>query len=88
MRTDEMVAGLTTDWKVHLAGCDWIRNYFLDLIGIQDFFNASIVLYIVMLLASILAFPLSEVISRRTMVEGPQFVLCFMFLLIEILGVF
>lgn len=39
-----------------------------------------------MLLASILAFPLSEIIGRPTMIVGPQFVLCFMLLLSGILG--
>ncbi|KAL3442394.1 putative MFS transporter [Aspergillus insuetus] len=61
-------------------------TYFLDLIGVKDYFDASIVLYIVMLLASIAAFPLTEIIGRRTMIVKPQFVLCVMLLLIGILG--
>lgn len=61
-------------------------TYFLDQIGVKDYFDASIVLYIMMLLASILAFPLSEIIGRRTMIVGPQFFLCFMLLFIGILG--
>jgi hypothetical protein len=61
-------------------------TYFLDLIGVKDYFDASIVLYIVMLLASIAAFPLTEIIGRRTMIVTPQFVLCVMLLLIGILG--
>jgi MFS family permease len=61
-------------------------TYFLDLIGVKDYFDASIVLYVVMLLASIAAFPLTEIIGRRTMIVKPQFVLCVMLLLIGILG--
>ncbi|KAL3495881.1 putative MFS transporter [Aspergillus germanicus] len=61
-------------------------TYFLDLIGVEDYFDASIVLYIVMLLASVAAFPLTEIIGRRTMIVTPQFVLCVMLLLIGILG--
>jgi hypothetical protein len=61
-------------------------TYFLDLIGVKDYFDASIVLYIVMLLASVAAFPLTEIIGRRTMIVTPQFVLCAMLLLIGILG--
>ncbi|KAL2812628.1 putative MFS transporter [Aspergillus granulosus] len=61
-------------------------TYFLDLIGVRDYFDASIVLYVVMLLASMAAFPLTEIIGRRTMIVIPQFVLCCMLLLIGILG--
>lgn len=61
-------------------------TYFLDLIGVKDYFDASIVLYAVMLLASMCAFPLSEIVGRRTMIVIPQFVLCCMLLLIGILG--
>ncbi|EAW24623.1 putative MFS alpha-glucoside transporter [Aspergillus fischeri NRRL 181] len=61
-------------------------TYFLDLIGVKDYFDASIVLYVVMLLASMAAFPLTEIIGRRTMIVIPQFILCCMLLLIGILG--
>ena len=61
-------------------------TYFLDLIGIEDFFTASIVLYVVMLLSSAAAFPLSEVVGRRTMIVPAQFVLCFFLLLVGIMG--
>jgi hypothetical protein len=43
-------------------------TYFLELIGVKDYFDASIVLYVVMLLSSMLAFPLSEIVGRRTMI--------------------
>ncbi|KAL4983041.1 putative MFS transporter [Aspergillus falconensis] len=61
-------------------------TYFLDLIGVKDYFDASIALYVLMLLASMAAFPLTEIIGRRTMIVIPQFVLCCMLLLIGILG--
>lgn len=61
-------------------------TYFLDLIGIENFFDASIVLYVVMLLSSAAAFPLSEIVGRRTMIVPAQFVLCFFLLLIGIMG--
>ncbi|KAH8805310.1 general substrate transporter [Xylogone sp. PMI_703] len=61
-------------------------TYFLDLIGIKNYFDASVVLYIVMLLASLAAFPLTEIVGRRSLIVWPQFVLCFMLLLIGIMG--
>ncbi|OJJ08542.1 hypothetical protein ASPVEDRAFT_57601 [Aspergillus versicolor CBS 583.65] len=61
-------------------------TYFLDLLKVKDYFNASVVLYVVMLLASMGAFPLTEIVGRRTMLVIPQFVLCCMLLLIGILG--
>jgi hypothetical protein len=61
-------------------------TYFLDLIGVKDYFDASIVLYVVMLLASMGAFPLTESVGRRTMIVIPQFVLCGILLLIGVLG--
>lgn len=61
-------------------------TYFLDLIGVKDYFDASIVLYVLMLLASMCAFPLSEIVGRRTMIVIPQIVLCCILLLIGILG--
>lgn len=61
-------------------------TYFLELIGVKDYFNASVVLYVVMLLASTAAFPLTEILGRRTLIVWPQFVLCFMLLMIGILG--
>ncbi|KAL6232695.1 hypothetical protein BDW75DRAFT_242717 [Aspergillus navahoensis] len=47
-------------------------TYFLDLIGVKDYFDASIVLYVVMLLASMAAFPLTEIVGRRTMIINPD----------------
>jgi hypothetical protein len=61
-------------------------TYFLQLIHVKDYFDASVVLYIVMLLSSIAAFPLTEILGRRTLIVWPQFALCFMLLVIGILG--
>lgn len=61
-------------------------TYFLDLIGVQEFFDAAVVLYVIMLLSSAAAFPLSEMIGRRTLIVPSQFVLCFFLLLIGIMG--
>lgn len=61
-------------------------TYFLDLIGVKDFFDAAVVLYVIMLLSSAAAFPLSEMIGRRTLIVPAQFVLCFFLLLIGIMG--
>lgn len=61
-------------------------TYFFDLIGVENFFVASIILYVVMLLSSVAAFPLSEVVGRRTMIVPAQFVLCFFLLLVGIMG--
>lgn len=61
-------------------------TYFFELIGVQNYFVASVVLYVVMLLASTAAFPLTEIYGRRFLIVGPQFALCFLLLIIGILG--
>ncbi|KAL2832184.1 general substrate transporter [Aspergillus cavernicola] len=61
-------------------------TYFLELIHVKAYFDASVVLYIVMLLSSMAAFPLTEILGRRTLIVWPQFALCFMLLVIGILG--
>lgn len=61
-------------------------TYFMELIGIEDYFSASVALYVVMLVSSMAAFPLTEVFGRRRLIVGPQFALCFMLLIIGILG--
>ncbi|KAL5313975.1 hypothetical protein ACEPPN_018399 [Leptodophora sp. 'Broadleaf-Isolate-01'] len=61
-------------------------TYFLELIGIKDYFSASVALYVVMLVASTAAFPLTEIYGRRFLIVIPQFVLCLMLLLIGIMG--
>jgi len=61
-------------------------TYFLSLIHLKAYFDASVVLYIVMLLSSMAAFPLTETLGRRSLIVWPQFALCFMLLVIGILG--
>lgn len=61
-------------------------TYFLFLIGVKQYFDASVVLYVIMLLSSAAAFPLSEVVGRRTLIVPAQFVLCIFLLLIGIMG--
>jgi len=61
-------------------------TYFFELIGISNYFAASMALYAVMLAASMSAFPLTEIYGRRFLIVGPQFALCFMLLIIGILG--
>ncbi|CAL5868127.1 uncharacterized protein PFLUO_LOCUS2351 [Penicillium psychrofluorescens] len=43
-------------------------TYFLDLIHVKNYFDASVVLYIVMLLSSMAAFPLTEILGRRALI--------------------
>lgn len=61
-------------------------TYFLELIGIKDYFNAAVALYMVMLVASTAAFPLTEIFGRRVLIVIPQFILCVMLLLIGVMG--
>jgi hypothetical protein len=61
-------------------------TYFLELIGISDYFSAAVALYVVMLVASSAAFPLTEILGRRVLIIIPQFILCAMLLLIGIMG--
>ncbi|KAJ5931506.1 hypothetical protein N7516_005995 [Penicillium verrucosum] len=61
-------------------------TYFLELIHVKSYFDASVVLYIVMFLSSVAAFPLTEIVGRRTLIVWPQFALCFMLLVIGVLG--
>ena len=61
-------------------------TYFFELIHVKDYFDASVALYIVMLLSSMAAFPLTETLGRRTLIVWPQFALCFLLLVIGILG--
>ncbi|KAK4235645.1 general substrate transporter [Achaetomium macrosporum] len=61
-------------------------TYFFELIRISNYFPASMALYAVMLAASMSAFPLTEIYGRRFLIVGRQFMLCFMLLIIGILG--
>lgn len=40
-------------------------TYFLALIGVSDYFAVSVVLYVVMLLSNLAAFPFIEIFGRR-----------------------
>lgn len=83
------MASILVAWAQQVIGAPFVvgySTYFLELIGIADAFNASVALYVLMVLASSAAFPLTEVVGRRTMLVGPQFVLCFILLLIGIMG--
>lgn len=83
------MASILVAWAQQVIGAPFVvgySTYFLQLIGIENAFNASVALYVLMVVASSAAFPLTEVVGRRTMLIGPQFVLCFILLLIGIMG--
>ncbi|PVH76524.1 hypothetical protein DL98DRAFT_574311 [Cadophora sp. DSE1049] len=61
-------------------------TYFLELIGIKDYFSAFVALYVVMLVTSTAAFSLTEIYGRRFLIVIPQFILCLVLLLIGIMG--
>ncbi|KAF5675583.1 major facilitator superfamily transporter [Fusarium denticulatum] len=61
-------------------------TYFFELIGVKNYFAASCALYVIILVASAAAFPLTEIFGRRFLIVGPQFVLCLMLLIMGILG--
>lgn len=61
-------------------------TYFFALIGVHEYFNASVALYVVMLASSAAAFPLSEIVGRRALIVPSQFALCLLLLLIGIVG--
>lgn len=50
-------------------------TYFLSLIGIEEYFTVSAVLYTCMLLSNISAFPLIEVVGRRPLLVYGMFTL-------------
>jgi hypothetical protein len=83
------MASILVAWAQQVIGAPFVvgySTYFLELIGIISAFNASVALYVLMVVASSAAFPLTEIVGRRTMLVGPQFVLCFILLLIGIMG--
>ena len=61
-------------------------TYFMELIGITNNFTISVGLYIVMLVSTTAAFPLLEIFGRRALLIRQQFLLCFILLIIGILG--
>lgn len=63
-------------------------TYFFELIGIEDFFLASCMMYVVMLLATCAAFPLVEIVGRRSLIVPALFALSGFLLIMGILGCF
>lgn len=63
-------------------------TYFFELIGIKEFFLTSCMLYVVMLLSTCAAFPLVEIVGRRTLLVPSLFVLSGILLIMGILGFF
>ena len=82
-------ASILVAWSQQVIGAPFVvgySTYFLELIGIAEPFKASVALYVFMVVSSSAAFPLTEILGRRTMLVGPKFVLCFILLLIGIMG--
>lgn len=63
-------------------------TYFFELIGVGEFFLTSCMMYVVMLLATCAAFPLVEIIGRRTLIVPALFSLSIILLVMGILGCF
>lgn len=63
-------------------------TYFLSILQINDFFTVSLILTIVMLIASALAFPLIEVVGRRKLLVPGTFTLTGSLLIMGITGCF
>jgi hypothetical protein len=63
-------------------------TYFFELIGISNFFLASCLMYVVMLLSTTAAFPLVEIVGRRGLIVPALFAMSGLLLLMGILGWF
>ncbi|KFA65070.1 hypothetical protein S40285_03091 [Stachybotrys chlorohalonatus IBT 40285] len=63
-------------------------TYFFELIGIEQYFLASCIIYVVMLLSNGAAFPAIEVIGRRTLIVPSLFMLTAILLAMGIAGCF
>ncbi|KAL1891833.1 hypothetical protein Sste5346_007377 [Sporothrix stenoceras] len=61
-------------------------TYFLDLIGIDNYFVVSVVLYVIMLLSNLVAFPFIEIFGRRPLLLFGIFGLTAVLLLMGIMG--
>jgi len=61
-------------------------TYFFELINIENFFLASSMLFVVMVIATCAVFPLVEVVGRRTLIVPSLFVLCLFLLIIGVMG--
>lgn len=63
-------------------------TYFFELIGIEQYFLASCLLYVVMLISTGAAFPMIEIVGRRTLIVPSMFVLSLFLLCMGIAGCF
>ncbi|KAL3457036.1 general substrate transporter [Aspergillus heterothallicus] len=61
-------------------------TYFLDLIGVENYFLVSLILYIVMLLSNLSAFFVVEIAGRRRLLVPGTFALTLICLLMGIMG--
>ena len=61
-------------------------SYFLDLLKVQKFFLVSAMLYVVMIISTCAAFPLAEMVGRRTLIVPSLFLLCLLHLIVGVLG--
>ncbi|KAA8906910.1 hypothetical protein TRICI_005048 [Trichomonascus ciferrii] len=61
-------------------------TYFLKLINVDNYFLVSLILFIVMLLSTISAYPLVEIVGRRTLIIPAAFMLTVVNLLIGVMG--
>uniref|UniRef100_A0A060T130 ARAD1C20878p n=1 Tax=Blastobotrys adeninivorans TaxID=409370 RepID=A0A060T130_BLAAD len=61
-------------------------TYFLQLINIKNYFLVSVILYVFMLLSTLSAYPLVEIVGRRTMLVPAAFALSGVNLLMGIMG--
>ncbi|KAI5295798.1 hypothetical protein KEM52_000176 [Ascosphaera acerosa] len=82
-------ASILVAWAQQLIGAPFVvgyATYFVELIGVANPFNATIALYVLMVVASSCAFPLTEIVGRRTLLVKPGFFLVFVLLLIGVMG--
>ncbi|CAK7228045.1 hypothetical protein SEUCBS140593_006783 [Sporothrix eucalyptigena] len=61
-------------------------TYFLDLIGVSNYFTVSVVLYVIMLLSNLTAFPFIEIFGRRPLLLFGMLGLTAVLLLMGIMG--
>lgn len=61
-------------------------TYFLELIGVGNYFLVSLILYIFMLLSNLVAFFVVEVVGRRKLLVSGMFLLTLICLLLGIMG--
>lgn len=82
-------ASVLIAWAQQLIGAPFVvgyATYFVQLIGVSKPFNLTIALYILMVVSSCCAFPLTEILGRRTLLVNPGFFLVFVLFLIGVMG--